>query len=135
MAKIASRQHLVKVSGIEGYFATFSGAAISSDTNKVYDGGNLVPEVLSGPAEADNITVGRPYDLNRDPELLNRLRRQVGVFEATISVQVTDRNLNAVGKPRVYPNALLIGITEPEYDATSGDAAQFELEFAVGSFA
>lgn len=135
MAKMASRQHLVKVSGIPDYFATFSGGSVSADTNKVYDGGNLVPEVLSGPAEADNITVGRPFDLNRDPQIIASLRRQVGTYTATISVQPTDRNLNAVGKPRVFPNALLVSITEPDYDATSGDAAQIELEFAVGSYA
>ena len=135
MAKMSQRQHLVKVSGIEGYFATFSGGSVSADTNKVYDGGNPIPEVLSGPAEADNITVGRPFDLNRDPAIVAALRRQVGTFTATISVQPTDRNLNAVGKPRVYPNALLVSLTEPDYDATSGDAAQIELEFAVGAYA
>lgn len=135
MAKMSSRQHLVKVSGIEGLFATFSGGSVSADTTKVYDGGNLVPEVLSGPAEADNITVGRPFDLNRDPQIINNLRKKVGTFTATVSVQTTDRNLVAVGKPRVYPNALLVSITEPDYDATSSDAAQIELEFAVGAYA
>ena len=135
MAKMASRQHLVKVSGIPDYWATFSGGSVSADTNKVYDGGNMIPEVLSGPAEADNITVGRPYDMNRDPQVVAALRKQVGTFTATISVQPTDRNLNAQGKPRVFPNALLVSITEPDFDTTSGDAAQIELEFAVGAYA
>jgi hypothetical protein len=134
MAKMAQRQYLVRISGIEGYWATFSGGNITADTNKVYDGGNPVPEVLAGPSEADNITVGRPYDTNRDATMLENLRRRVGVFTATISVQPTDRNYNVIGKPRVFPNALLVSLTEPEYDATSGDAAQVELEFAVGAY-
>lgn len=134
MSKMAQRQYLVKVSGIEGYFATFSGGNVTADTNKVYDGGNPVPEVLAGPAEADNITVGRPYDTNRDADIVATLRRQVGLFAATVSVQPTDRNYNAIGKPRVYPDALLVGLTEPDYDATSGDAATIELEFAPGAF-
>lgn len=134
MAKMAQRQYLTRVSGIEGYWATFSGGNISSDTNKVYDGGNPVPEVLAGPSEADNVTVGRPYDINRDASIVESLRQQVGRFVATISVQPTDRNYNALGRPRVFPDALLVGLTEPDYDATSGDAAQIELEFAVGAF-
>lgn len=134
MAKRAQRQYLVRISGIEGYWSTFSGGNVSADTNKVYDGGNLTPEVLSGPAEADNVTISRPFDDNRDMELVAQLRQQVGTFSATLSATPTDRNLVAVGKPRVYPDALLVGLTEPDYDATSGDAAMIELEFAVGAF-
>jgi hypothetical protein len=134
MAKSSARQFLVKVAGIDGYFMTKSGGSISADANKVYDGGSLVPDVLAGPAEADNVTVSRAYDPTRDATLLARLRRDVGRFTTTVSVTPTDRDLVAVGTPVVYSNALLVGVTEPDSDASSGDAATYELEFAVGSF-
>lgn len=134
MAKAAQRQFLVKVAGIEGYFATKSGGSISADTNKVYDGGADTPDVLAGPAEADNITVSRAYDYNRDEVVLKRLRKQVGKWMTTISSTPTDRDLIAIAPPNVYPEALLVGITEPDTDASSGDAATYELEFAIGAF-
>lgn len=133
--KSAQRQFLVKVAGIEGFFASKSGGDISADTNKVYDGGSDSPDVLAGPAEADNITVGRSYDFNRDDPILRQLRKAVGRWTTTVSVTPTDRDLVAVGQPQVYPDALLVGLTEPETDASSGDAASFELEFAIGAIA
>lgn len=134
MSKSAQRQFLVSVSGIQGYFMTKSGGNISADSNKVYDGGSLVPDVLAGPAEADNITVSKGYDPAKDARLLASLRQQVGRFTATITVTPTDRDLVAVAEPNVYPNALLVGLTEPDMDASSGDAATYELEFAIGQF-
>lgn len=134
MAKSAQRQFLVKVGGIDELYASKSGGNISADTNKVYDGGSDVPDVLAGPAEADNITVSRPYDLARDEPVLKRLRKQVGKWRTTISVTPTDGDLIAIGSPQVYPSALLVGLTEPETDASSGDASTYELEFAVGAF-
>jgi len=134
MAKSSQRQFLVKVSGIDGYFMTKSGGNISADTTKVYDGGEEVPDVLASPPEADNVTCSRGYDYNRDGALLRSLRRQVGRFSATVSVTPTDRDLIASGDPTVYPKALLVGLTEPDVDASSGDVSTFELEFAVGAF-
>lgn len=137
MAKSSARQYLVKVAGIEGYFMTKSGGNISSDVSKVYDGGSLTPDLLTGPAEADNITVSRAYDPLRDAKLLAKLRKDVGRFTATVSVTPTDRNLAPLSKvpATVYSKATLIGLTEPDMDASSGDASTYELEFAVGSYA
>ena len=134
MPKSSARQSLVKVAGIEGYFMTKSGGDVTADTNKVYDGGKLTPEVLAGPAEADNVTVSRAFDPVRDSVLLQQLRQQVGRWTTTVSVTPTDRDLIPVGKPTVYSDAVLVGLVEPETDAGSGDAQTYELEFAVGSF-
>lgn len=134
MAKSAQRQFLVKVAGIDGYFATKSGGNVSADTTKVYDGGDPTPYVLAAPAEAENITVSRPYDPLRDADLMRRLRQRVGRATFTVSVTPTDRDLVVVGRPVVYPDALLVAVNEPDADAGSGDAATFELEFAVASF-
>lgn len=134
MPKSAQRQFLVKVGGIEGYWMTKSGGNISADTNKVYDGGAIAPDVLAGPAEADNVTVSRAYDLNRDAPILKKIRNQVGRYKTTISITPTDADLIAIADPQVYPDAILVGITEPETDSASGDAATYELEFAIGAF-
>lgn len=134
MVKSSQRQFLVKVSGIEGHFMTKTGGNVSADTSKVYDGGSITPDVLAGPAEVENITVSRAFDPQRDGSILKSLRQKVGRFTATITVTPTDRDLVALGNPVVYPNALLTGLSESDYDAASSDPATYELEFAIGSY-
>lgn len=132
--KSAQRQFLVKVSGIDGYFSTKSGGNISSDTNKHFDGGATIPDVLASPAQAENISVSRAYDVSVDPDRLATLRQKVGRWRTTISVTPTDEDLIATGTPVVYPEALLVGMTEPDYDSSGGDVATWELEFAIGAY-
>jgi hypothetical protein len=132
--KASQRQFLVKVAGIEGYFMTKSGGNISADTSKVYDGGKIDPEVIASPAEADDVSVSRGFDPYRDGPILADLRRRVGRFRATVSATPTDEDLVAIGEATVYPEALLTGLNEPEHDASSGDAATFELTFAIGAW-
>lgn len=134
MPKSAQRQFLVKVSGIDGYFSTKSGGNISADTNKHYDGGAIVPDVLASPAQAENVTVSRAFDVAVDPDRLAGLRAKVGRWRTTISVTPTDEDLIATGTPVVYPEALLVGMTEPDYDSSGGDVATWELEFAIGAY-
>lgn len=135
MPKGAQRQFLVSVAGIDGFFATKSGGNVSADVSRVWDGGQDRPELLPAPAEADNLTVGRPYDPDRDGPLLNSLRIQVGRFVTTVTVQPTDRDLAPVGDPQVFPLALLSSVNEPDTDAASGDVATLELEFTIGQYA
>jgi hypothetical protein len=134
--KAAKRQFLVKVDGIDGYWAGKTGAEIKSDTNKVYDGGSLVPDVISAPAEVDDVVVTRPYDPDRDQAVINLLKRKVGQWTTTVSVTPTEADLTVSSTPGdTYPNALLISVNPPEADASSGDSAEIELTFAVGSVA
>jgi hypothetical protein len=134
--KAAQRQFLNKVDGIDGYFAAKSGGEVTSDANKVWDGGQKKPDIVASPAETGDVVLTRPYDPAQHQDLLNRLVNMVGEWFTTISISPTETNLTAAKvKPRVYPNALLIGVREPESDASSGDAADFELTFAVGSAA
>lgn len=130
--KSAQRQFLVKVTGIRGYFASKTGGNLSSDSSKVYDGGDDQPDVMAGPAEVDNITVSRAYDYERDSEILQSLRERVGRWQTTVSVTPLRRDMTALRRPTIYPDAMLVGLTEPEVDASSGDAATYELEFAIG---
>lgn len=131
-AVAAQRQQLVKVSGFPGYFATKEGGDVEAETSKVYDGGELRPEVLASPSETGNVTVSRPYRPGIHKPILDRLAKQVGRFRTTVSVQDTDADLIPIGKPTTYPAALLVRMTRPEHDAGSSDAGTFELEFAIG---
>lgn len=131
--KAAQRQFVVTVDGIDTPFAQKSGAEVTSDATKVYDGGSVTPDVIAAPPEVGDLTLTRPYDPLRDQELLTTLITRVGQWRTTVSVQPTEGDMRAARvKPRVYPGALLIGVREPEVDASSGDAADYELTFAVG---
>jgi hypothetical protein len=134
MPKAAARQFLVKVQGIDGYFSRKTGGNISSSSTRVYDGGSTRADIMTGPAEAGDITVGRGWDPERDSDTIATLRQMVGTWTTTLSVTPTDRDLVVVGEPTVYPDAVLVGLNEPEHDAGSGDAAMMELVFAVGDF-
>lgn len=134
--KAAKRQFLVKVDGIDGYWAKKTGAEIKSATNKVYDGGSLVPDVIAAPAEVADIVLARPFDPDRDQSLVNLLKRRVGQWTTTVSVTPTEADLSVISVAGdTYPNALLISIAPPEADASSGDSAEVVLTFSVGSVA
>lgn len=135
MPASSQRQFLVSVSGVSGLFDTKSGGETSADTTKHYDGGSTQPEVLSAPAETDNITISRAWKYERDYEIHKLLRARVGRYRATLSVTPTNEDLIAIAKPTTYPNALLVRVSEPDYDSGSSDIATWELEFAIGSVA
>jgi hypothetical protein len=132
--KASARQFLVKVDGVEGYWATKSGGNVTAESQKVYDGGSLKPDIITNPPTAEDVTVTRPYDTARDPDILTALLQLVGSWETTVSVTPTDANLVAVGSPRVYPGARLIGVQDPEVDASSGDPSVCGLVFAIPDY-
>ncbi len=114
---------------------TKSGGEISAETTKVYDGGHKKPEVLAGPAQAANIVVTRGYGFYVDNHTMRELRQKVGNWYTTVSVTPADTDLHAYnGAPLVCANALLVNLTEPEVDASSGDAAMIQLEFAISGW-
>lgn len=132
--KSSQRMYLVKVAGIDGYFQTKTGGNISAETSKVYDGGSLTPDIVAGIPDAEDVTISRGYESARDGALVKQLKQRVGTWYTTVSVQPTDATFVAVGDPTVYSNALLKGVNEPDVDSSSGDAAVYELVFAVGSY-
>lgn len=129
--KLAQRQVYASVSGIDGNFSQFSGGEISSNAEKIYDGGSITPTLLSGARDVGNITLVRPVDLDRDPGILANLRDLVGKQTFTVTVFVCDADLQPIST-RVYNDALLIGMNEPEGDAASGAPASMSLVFSVG---
>lgn len=133
MTLSSQRSFIVNVSGISGHFDSKTGGETSADTVKHYNGGSLTPQVIAAPSETANVVVSRAYDHTRDYAAHKKARSLVGRWSTTLSVTPTDNNLSAIGKATVYPKALLVRVSEPDYDSGSSDPAMFELEFAISS--
>ena len=116
-----------------GYFATVSGGEISAAVEKVYDGNSTFPEVLCAPSEIGDITVSRFYDPDLDETRLNRLRQLVGMAYYDLEVYTLNCELKEPGSERVYAKSLLVGLTEPDGDASSGAPASYSLTFSVST--
>lgn len=128
------RQFLVRVDGVEGTFATIEGGNINSETQKVFDGGELRPSVTSTAPDADDITVTRTYRNDRDEEIMRSLRQLVGTWSTTVSKTPLDAGMNVIGSPVVYSNARLKGLQELTSDAGGTDSAVWGLIFAVTDY-
>ena len=115
------------------YFAQISGGEITAAVEKVYDGGSIFPEVLCAPPEIGDITLTRHYDADRDGPSIKMIRAMVGSVYYNLNIYDMDCNLKVYGTERVYPNALLVGLTEPEGDSSSGAPAMFSLTFSISS--
>lgn len=144
MGKISQRQVVATVTPVTvaghsiaplfpGYFAQVTGGEITASVEKVYDGGMRFPETICAPAEIGDITVTRHYDPDRDGDSLKALRGLVG--SAYYDVTVFDLNCDLVvyGTERVYSKALLVGMSEPEGDASSGAPTTFALTFSIST--
>jgi len=113
------------------YFAQVSGGEVQASVEKVYDGGSYSPQVLPAPIEVGDITLTRHYDPTTDGSAISAARSMVGKARYSVNVYTLDADLNVIsGLTRVYPNALLVNITEPEGDSSSGGPATFSLTFA-----
>lgn len=118
------------------YFTQVSGGEITAAVEKVYHGGDLFPETLCAPAEIGDVTV-TGY-VSQDSEFLGKiqaLRQLVGRVRYNINVHVFDCDIAVPGADRQYTDALLVGLTEPDGDATSGTPATFALTFSIATVA
>ena len=113
------------------YFAQVTGGEVQASVEKVYDGGKYSPEVLPAPIEVGDITVTRHYDPGSDGDAIKAARLVVGKARYNVNIYTLDGDLNIIqGRTRIYQNALLVSITEPEGDSSSGGPATFSLVFA-----
>lgn len=148
MAKVSQRQIVAAVSpsatqpntnvvppdfttGSRRYFAQVTGGEVQASVEKVYDGGSTTPEVLPAPIEVGDLTVTRHYDPDSDGDLINAARPLVGKARYNVAVFTLDADNQIIrGRTRVYPNTLLVNITEPEGDSSSGGPATYSLTFS-----
>lgn len=126
----AARHFLITVSGVEGLWATCDGGDKSVDVNKVHDGGNPKPEALTSDPDFDDLTVSRPFRLDRDGPIAATLDKFVGRREYTITKQPTDEDYVRQGRPRRY-TGILTRVRTPNAEAGASAEARIELTFAV----
>lgn len=142
MAKVSQRQIVADINPVAvvgcptgptfvGKFAQISGGEVTASVEKVYDGGSLFPEVLSAPPEIGDITVTRHYDVERDGPSLKLIRKMVGQTHYDITIYDLNCDLVVYGTERVYPRGLLVGLSEPEGDSSSGAPATFSMTFSI----
>lgn len=147
MAKLSQRQILAEITPISSaspkwnlfQFAQVSGGEITASVEKIYPGGAKFPEVLCAPAEIGDITLTAHYDDdavaaqdgNGISAKIKSLRPLVGRVYYDIIVKTFDCDIEVKGLDRTYSKALLVGITEPDGDSSSGAPATFALTFAV----
>ena len=64
-----------------------------------------------------------------------KLREYVGKAYYDITVETYDCDLKKPGLDRIYSKALLVGLTEPDGDSSSGAPSTFALTFSVSTVA
>lgn len=137
--KLAQRQIIAEITpivgdvtgpGMSGYFAQVSGGEITAAVEKIYIGGQKFPEVLCAPSEVGDVTLTKHYDTELR-EVVRDLRGVVGRAYYALKIYDTDCDLANQQSERVYSKALLVGLSEPEGDASSGAPATIALTFAV----
>lgn len=114
------------------YFTQISGGEITASVEKVYSGGSHKPEVLCAPMEIGDITLTSNFE--EDGTIFNNItemRELVGRCYYDITAYILDCGLKNPATARYYNKALLVGISEPEGDASSGAPTTFALTFAI----
>ena len=147
MSRISQRQVLAEITPQTGgavtgpaigsneasgrFFAQVSGGEITAAVEKIYLGGESFPETLCAPAEIGDITVTKHYS-EAERTILQNARKVVG--KAYYTIKIYDANCDLVNyqSQRIYTRALLVGLTEPEGDSSSGAPTTYALTFAIG---
>ena len=148
-SKLAQRQIIAEITplaggdvtgpNLSGYFAQVSGGEITASVEKIYEGGKSRPTVLCAPSEIGDITLTAHYDddmVSAETAAgigakIQKLRRYVGVAYYNIVISVFDCDIKDPTNDRYYYDALLVGMTEPDGDSSSGAPATFALTFAI----
>jgi hypothetical protein len=124
----------------EGFrFAQVSGGEITASVEKIYEGGAKRPTVLCAPSEIGDVTLTAHYDDIEESsggvaglaKKIRQLRPLVGSAFYNVNIKTYDCNIEVKGTDRVYSNALLVGLTEPDGDSSSGAPATFALTFSI----
>ena len=126
---------LFKIGTNSFIFPQISGGEITASVEKIYEGGQRSPSILCAPFEIGDITLTAHYDeLGSDETMaktLQTMRTLVGRAYYDIAVQTYDCDIKVKGTDRSYNRSLLVGLTEPDGDSSSGAPATFALTFAV----
>ena len=122
-------------------FPQVSGGEITASVEKVYAGGTMFPSLLCAPAEIGDISLTAYYDDSSDGTLtddgdniaakINHLRQRVGRAFYDIDISIYNCDIQQPGSDRQYKDALVVALSEPDGDASSGAPAMFSMTFSV----
>lgn len=112
-----------------GTWDKMSGGKVAASETKYRPGGLADQVSLGGTRATDNVTVQKLYDANVH-DLIQWLFDQVGKGFMVITKQPLDANGARLGKAIVY-QGVLNGVTAPDVDSQSSDAALIELELST----
>lgn len=134
--KAAARQFLVTVAALGARtFTEQTGGEKKSEVTKWRDGGAISSDNIFSPPETTDVTLKNAYDSDVDGPMLSNLLGQVGVLSTTITKVPLFGDMSRIAgvKPFVYTGAVLAGVKIPDVNANSGEAATYELTFAVNN--
>jgi hypothetical protein len=134
--KAAARQFLVTVAALGARtFTEQTGGEKKSEVTKWRDGGAISSDNIFSPPETSDVVVKNAYDPDVDGAMLSNLLGQVGVLSTTITKVPLFGDMSRIAgvKPFVYTGAVLAGVKIPDVNANSGEAATYELTFAVNN--
>jgi hypothetical protein len=117
-----------------GVFDTKSGGETTAEPNKRRSGGMGKQKSYAALPDHGDVTLSRDYELERDHELVRRLRARVGRARMTISEQPLDENGAPWGRPIIHTGRL-IGVSPSDVDSDSADVQMFELSAQITDIA
>lgn len=106
------------------------GGSVTSEDNKSFPGGMRPQKAHGAPATVDNVTLGGEFEPNRDHEMLRWLKSRVGKGKCVVTEQQLDVDGNTLGRPDTWTGVLL-SVSTGEYDASSGEPRELEIEVST----
>lgn len=134
--KAAERQFLVTVAALGARtFTEQTGGEKKAEVTKWRDGGAISSDNIFSPPETSDVVLKNGYDPDVDGAMLSNLLGQIGVLSTTITKVPLFGDMSRIAgvKPFVYTGAVLSGVKIPDVNANSGEAATYELTFAVNN--
>lgn len=122
---------LVRVAGWPGYAVARTGGDTTATINKVYNGGDMLPNLVPGRRQTANLVLTFNWMAEDSSALSAEYEPQTGRFKADLSVTPCDEDLVPTGVAKHYPESLLARFGQPTANGQSDDASSFEVEFAV----
>jgi hypothetical protein len=113
-----------------GTWTTHEGGAMTAESSKVREGYGLPELELGSTPSVGDVTLTRPYRVERDGELEPFLYSQCGHGQGVLKLKALDGDGFAVGRPKVR-GGVLLEVTPPDFDLSSTDAAVMSLTFGM----
>lgn len=115
-------------------FSRREGGQSMSEESKTYPGGGAPQKAHGGPQMVENLTLAGEFVPARDQDTLRWLRTRVGKGSCSVTEQLLDVDGAAFGRPETWTGVLL-SVNTGNYDASSADPREIELEVSTDGVA